>query len=311
MNINLLFTFLTLCSFTISAKYENIKSYEDHVSHMKYFKFKKKTISYLDEGQGEPLFFLHGIPTNSWMFRKIIPELVESGYRVIIPDLFNAGASGRSENEKAISLKAQASIMIKFLTKHLKLEKWSHVVHDMGGPITWEMMKNKRFKVNKFIFFNTVLFKKGFHPKLNFFTKSAISLLTLPHLRRKFYYTAINKMVTQQESLSEDSCAGYLDPIMSGSWYLHKSLYFKANKLKKKLKSYQKLVKAKLDPKKVLIIWGEDDEFLDAHNQSTQIKELLGLQDSQIHILKKTKHLLTEERPKEIIRLIKTFKPIL
>ena len=52
-------------------------------------------MSYVDVGQGEPIVFLHGNPTSSYLWRNIIPYVSESG-RCLAPDLVGMGQSGKS-----------------------------------------------------------------------------------------------------------------------------------------------------------------------------------------------------------------------
>ena len=52
---------------------------------------------YLDEGpvDGEVVVCLHGQPTWSYLYRKMVPVLVKAGYRVIVPDLVGFGRSDK------------------------------------------------------------------------------------------------------------------------------------------------------------------------------------------------------------------------
>jgi haloalkane dehalogenase len=52
-------------------------------------------MSYVDVGQGEPIVFLHGNPTSSYLWRNIIPYVSEYG-RCLAPDLVGMGQSGNS-----------------------------------------------------------------------------------------------------------------------------------------------------------------------------------------------------------------------
>jgi haloalkane dehalogenase len=52
-------------------------------------------ISYVDTGRGDPIVFLHGNPTSSYLWRNIIPHLSEQG-RCLAPDLVGMGQSGKS-----------------------------------------------------------------------------------------------------------------------------------------------------------------------------------------------------------------------
>ena len=48
---------------------------------------------YVDEGAGEVVLCLHGQPSWSYLYRKMIPPLAAAGYRVIAPDLVGFGRS--------------------------------------------------------------------------------------------------------------------------------------------------------------------------------------------------------------------------
>ncbi len=51
-------------------------------------------IHYVEEGTGDPILFLHGNPTSSYLWRNIIPYAAEMG-RAIAPDLIGMGKSGK------------------------------------------------------------------------------------------------------------------------------------------------------------------------------------------------------------------------
>lgn len=50
-------------------------------------------MAYVDEGEGDPIVFLHGNPTSSYLWRNVIPELTALG-RCLAPDLIGMGDSG-------------------------------------------------------------------------------------------------------------------------------------------------------------------------------------------------------------------------
>jgi len=54
-------------------------------------------MSYVDVGEGDPIVFLHGNPTSSYLWRNIIPSVSDRG-RCLAPDLVGMGASGQSPN---------------------------------------------------------------------------------------------------------------------------------------------------------------------------------------------------------------------
>jgi haloalkane dehalogenase len=52
-------------------------------------------MAYIDTGAGNPIVFLHGNPTCSYLWRNVIPHVAESG-RCLAPDLAGMGESGKS-----------------------------------------------------------------------------------------------------------------------------------------------------------------------------------------------------------------------
>lgn len=52
------------------------------------------TMAYVDVGSGDPIVFLHGNPTSSYLWRNVIPHLQEHG-RCIAPDLIGMGDSAK------------------------------------------------------------------------------------------------------------------------------------------------------------------------------------------------------------------------
>ena len=65
----------------------------------KFITFRSKNIAYLDEGEGQPLLFIHGNPTSSFLWRNIIKGL-KNKYRCIAPDLIGMGDSDKIKNPK-------------------------------------------------------------------------------------------------------------------------------------------------------------------------------------------------------------------
>jgi haloalkane dehalogenase len=52
-------------------------------------------LAHLDEGAGPPVLFCHGEPTWSFLWRKVIPPVLDAGYRCIAPDLPGFGRSDK------------------------------------------------------------------------------------------------------------------------------------------------------------------------------------------------------------------------
>mgnify|MGYP000010805493 FL=1 len=109
----------------------------------KFASVKGKQIAYVEEGSGDPIVLLHGNPTSSFLWRNVIPELVESG-RVIVPDLIGQGDSEKllaSEGPERYSLEVAYSYVDGLLEIIGAMENVTLVIHDWGTGVgfLWAM----------------------------------------------------------------------------------------------------------------------------------------------------------------------------
>ena len=91
---------------------------------------------YVDEGprDGEVIICLHGEPTWSYLFRKMIPVLTDAGHRVIVPDMIGFGKSDKFISKHDYSYKHHIDVM-KELVIRLDLKEATHFGQDWGGLV--------------------------------------------------------------------------------------------------------------------------------------------------------------------------------
>ncbi|MCA0304970.1 MAG: alpha/beta fold hydrolase [Proteobacteria bacterium] len=104
---------------------------------------------YLDEGgPGERVALcLHGQPTWSYLYRRMIPGLVAAGYRVVAPDLFGFGRSDKPVHEAIYTFEFHREALIAFV-RALDLRRITLVCQDWGGllGLTLPMELPSRFE---------------------------------------------------------------------------------------------------------------------------------------------------------------------
>ena len=96
-----------------------------------------KQIAYVEEGSGDPIVLLHGNPTSSFLWRNVVPELVESG-RVIVPDLIGQGDSEKlpaSDGPGRYTLEVAYSYVDGLLETIGANENVTLVIHDWGSAL--------------------------------------------------------------------------------------------------------------------------------------------------------------------------------
>ena len=101
-----------------------------------YLEIDDMRIHYVDAGprDGEIVLLLHGEPTWSYLFRKMIPVFVAAGYRVIAPDLVGFGRSDKYSDEALYSYPMQVDFMQGFV-ESLDLRNVTFFGQDWGGLI--------------------------------------------------------------------------------------------------------------------------------------------------------------------------------
>jgi haloalkane dehalogenase len=136
-----------------------------HRARLKTFSFQGERIAYLDEGnrEGLPVVLLHGMPTSSFLYRNIAPVLAASGFRVICPDMVGFGASSKPSDAKAYAFALQAE-RLRALMLSLGLPSWVQVVHDLGGPWTWELAHAHPECLRGLVVMNSTAYSDGFAP---------------------------------------------------------------------------------------------------------------------------------------------------
>ncbi|AIY14898.1 alpha/beta fold hydrolase [Cellulophaga baltica] len=94
-------------------------------------------IAYTDEGKGKAVVLVHGFINDgsSWNATVLKKELLQKGYRVIVPDLRGNGSSGKPQEEKFYTDDAEVRDL-QGLTSYLNLKKFTVVGYSRGSIIT-------------------------------------------------------------------------------------------------------------------------------------------------------------------------------
>ena len=114
-------------------------------------------LAHLDEGSGPPVLFMHGEPTWSFLWRKVIPPVLDAGFRCIAPDLPGFGRSDKPGDIDWYSYDRHA-VAVSSLVEELDLQGATVVVHDWGGPIGLRVATELRERFDRLVILDTGLF---------------------------------------------------------------------------------------------------------------------------------------------------------
>src|SRR3954451_4260234 len=113
-----------------------------------------------EEGAGDPVVCLHGVPASSFLYRKVLAELGERGLRGIAFDLPGLGLAerppGYDYSWTGLGRFAREAV------DALGLDRYHLVVHDIGGPVGFELAAAAHERIRSLTILNTVVEVDGF-----------------------------------------------------------------------------------------------------------------------------------------------------
>jgi haloalkane dehalogenase len=121
----------------------------------RYFEHIGARVHYIDEGQGEPILCLHGEPTWSYLYRKMIP-ILSRNYRVIAMDFIGFGKSDKFAEREDYSFDMHFGAVVALL-EQLDVSGVTAVVQDWGGLIGLPVAASYPERFSRLVIMNTGL----------------------------------------------------------------------------------------------------------------------------------------------------------
>src|SRR2546428_4167335 len=111
------------------------------------------SMAYIDEGSGDPIVFLHGNPTSSYLWRNVIPHVRDVG-RCIAPDLIGMGRSDKPDIGYRF---VDHALYIDGFLEALGLDRITFVVHDWGSALGFDWAMRHESRVRGLAFMEAIL----------------------------------------------------------------------------------------------------------------------------------------------------------
>jgi pimeloyl-ACP methyl ester carboxylesterase len=209
-------------------------------------------MAYRDEGSGDPVVFLHGIPTNSYLFHAQL-EAVAEARRVVAPDMVGYGNSAMYDGFDR-SIRAQ-EVAVRGLVDELGLETIDFVGHDLGGGVGLRYAAREPDAIDRLVLSNSVAYDS--------WPIKTITDLGLPETARE---TSVDELQELLDGLFRDTLAGddhdetFLDALKQ-PWASEEGVTSVVRNASATNTSHT----TEIDPRDVtaetLLLWGVDDEF--------------------------------------------------
>jgi len=194
---------------TPDERFENLPDfpYQPH-----YFNLEGKRIHYVDEGQGEIILCLHGEPSWSFLYRKMIPPL-SAKHRILAMDFLGFGKSDKFPNTKDYSFHMHKNTLKSFI-EGLDLDEITLVVQDWGGLIGLTVATEIPKRIARLVLMNTGL-PIGEEPMPEAFQTWREFARRIPNMPIK---RVIKMGLAEPEKISPEALAAYEAPFPDESY---------------------------------------------------------------------------------------------
>ena len=267
-----------------------------------YFNIGGHQLHYIDEGQGETILFVHGTPSWSFDYRKIILAL-RSTYRCIAVDHIGFGLSDKPETYD-YSTQNHSKTLDAFLLEK-QLSNVTLVVHDFGGPIGLNVAILHPDRIKRLVILNSWLWSSQGDPEFIALSRILKSPL-LPFLYR--YLNFSPKFILPgsfgDKKISKKTLTQYTRPFANktqrnGALAFAKSLLHDQDWFESLWQTKQPIAS-----KPTLFIWGMKDTVIRPHHLD---KFRSGFPHAQALTLETSGHFPQEEEPEKVTEAIRAF----
>jgi haloalkane dehalogenase len=255
----------------------------------------------LDEGQGDPVVCLHGVPASSFLYRKVLRELAHRGLRGIAFDLPGLGLAERpSDADYSFTGLGRFSVAA---IDALGLDTFHLVVHDIGGPVGFEVAAAAPARVRSLTILNCIVRPDTFRRPwmMQPFAWRVLDRLWLATARGPLFRALMRHTgVADPHAITDAELDAYVKLLHrddGGRAFLRIMKGFELTAAKREL--YARVLADTRYP--IQIIWGELDRALTVEHHGRIARE--AAPRAAFHRLP-AKHFLQEDRAAEIAELV-------
>ncbi len=266
-------------------------------------------LRYLDEGprDGEAILLLHGLPTNSSLYREVIPRLTEQGYRVIAPDIVGYGASSKPTSRAEYALEKQGARLVGLLSE-LRLNEVSMVVHDFGGIVGWELLSQDPSRIARILVMNTTAYHQGFRPPMEMRMLAGglgammSGMMGSGSMGEKFMGDFLKDNTGDEDSVDANIVESVWWAMHEGSAVPMRTMAMTFSEVSNEFPRYQEALRSFQGP--TAILWGDRDKVLKFDPIGTMFSQDLRIAKEHQRRLPKAGHFLMLDAPEETARSI-------
>jgi haloalkane dehalogenase len=260
-------------------------------------------MSYVDEGSGDPIVFVHGNPSWSFEFRNIIKGL-RGEYRCIAPDHIGFGLSDKPLN---FSYKPRDHAKnLELFLESLKLKKITLVVGDWGGPIGLSYAKTHPERIKNIVITNTWMWSVHDDWYYRIFSGMMGGPIGRFLIRRYNFFARVivKKVFGDKTKLTSEIHRQYAAPLdtpekRKGSYVFPKEIIGSSDWLASLWEQREIFAN-----KNIVILWGMKDIAFRKKELKTW---RVAFPDAKVVEFPDAGHFVVEEKPKEVCDVMREF----
>ncbi len=291
----------------VSERYE--PTMELFSRQKKYLPVGSWEVAYLEAGEGEPLFLLHGCPFHSYEWHAVIP-LLAAHYHVIAPDLLGLGDT-RVRLSDDYRLPRQVE-MVTGLMDALGFPDASFVTHDHGAATLQVMMKHAPQRIRKAVLTNAEAYDQWPSAEELPYVKAIVNPLTTfliyLALKNRWIQRDIFRIaVANPTVLTDETLDAFLRPHMATSrrWQRLRRFYHMQLDPENRLETLQAVDGMRQFTRPTLMVWGQQDGNFGLPVAERLAEDIPGAQG--IQLLSNSGHLPMLEEPEAYAQAVSNF----
>jgi len=248
-----------------------------------------------EEGDGPAVVLLHGASTSSFMYRRVLGLLADRGLRAVALDLPGQGLAERPAATAFDYTWTGLGRWTAAAVEALGLDRFHLVVHDIGGPVGFELAAGAPGRIRSLTLLNTLLAVDRFSlPLVNRpFRVRGVGEAYLATMSRPAFTVLAYRLLTSPQATSRAEVEAYLRLLKRGDGgrgFLHTMRGFELDSAKHE--RWRDALRAA--PYPIGAVWGTEDSVLAVDREGAHVRAEVPLAS---FARVRAKHLVAEQQP--------------
>lgn len=249
-------------------------------------------------GEGPPIVFLHGIPTSSFLWRKVVDGL-QKNFTCYAIDMLGYGDSDKPVG-KDLSIEAQSEYIVQWALE-VGLDDFHLVGHDIGGGVAQLMAFRHPEKVRRLVLIDTISYDSWPVADIDRLKDAQWDDILRSRDLRSGFRRALEGGLFNKSLVTDEVLEGYVGPFLGQTGreaYLRCARALETHHLS----DYSQEIEAILNP--TLLLWGQHDSY-----QELAFGQRLSnaLVNNRLEVCPDGSHFLPEDQPDWVIEKIRSF----